>query len=287
MSKSNQQKPSGSHSAIKSLERKKSTIITVDPDKSSIISIVCRICYDGDKDEPIITPCRCKGTVAFVHRTCLETWLAESNSTSCELCHYVYRTERTPKYTARESIGRWFRNHPQNPGFPIRGLRNDLYACAILTPLAIIITYICLFSADYYNQKKFANIPAAKWTSVSLLVMISIMIIGYYLWVYMIIRYHGRAWYYCWQRECVVRYIPPSTQSVCFRNDCNYIEVQTTPNNEEANVNDLEQIHTLNDIIPEPVATTIEENLDIPLEVITSSENAENVDDTTVQDTLV
>lgn len=29
-------------------------------EKLSIVSIVCRICYDSNKDEPIITPCRCK-----------------------------------------------------------------------------------------------------------------------------------------------------------------------------------------------------------------------------------
>lgn len=26
----------------------------------------------------------------------------------------------------------------------------------------------------------------------------------------MVVRYHGRVWYYCWQRECIVRYIPPA-----------------------------------------------------------------------------
>lgn len=40
------------------------------------------------------------------------------------------------------------------------------------------------------------------------------MLVGYYLWVYMVIRYHGRVWYYWWQRECVVRYVPPSTTHV-------------------------------------------------------------------------
>lgn len=73
-----------------------------------------------------------------------------------------------------------------------------------------MVTYVCLFSADYYNQKKFSHIPAAKWTSISLLVMVSIMLMGYYMWIFMVIRYHSRAWYYCWQRDCVVRYLPPS-----------------------------------------------------------------------------
>lgn len=152
--------------------------------------------------------------MAFIHRSCLETWLAESNTTSCELCHHVYRTERSPKYTARRSIWQWFRHPPQNLGFHVRGLRSDLLACTLLTPLAIVVTYVCLFSADYYNQQKFSNIPAAKWTSVSLLVMVSIMLMGYYLWVYMVIRYHSRVWYYWWQRDCVVRYLPPSSGDV-------------------------------------------------------------------------
>lgn len=29
---------------------------------SSSISIVCRICYDNDKEEQLITPCNCKVT---------------------------------------------------------------------------------------------------------------------------------------------------------------------------------------------------------------------------------
>ncbi|KAF2896834.1 hypothetical protein ILUMI_09344 [Ignelater luminosus] len=263
MQKSNLEKPTSSHLISKNTNGSKSNICTCEPDKSSIISIVCRICYDGDKDEPIITPCRCRGTVAFVHRSCLETWLAESNTTSCELCHHVYRTERTPKYTARQSIWRWFRHQPLNIGFHVRGLRSDVLACAILTPLAIVITYVCLFSADYYNQKKFSNIPAAKWTSVSLLVMISIMLMGYYLWVYMVIRYHGRVWFYCWQRECVVRYIAPSSQNICchhnindYNEDTQYSSENQSAVSEDANYNDSANVHVpdTHDNIPIPEA---------------------------------
>lgn len=29
-------------------------------DKTSVVSIVCRICFDDSKDENIITPCHCK-----------------------------------------------------------------------------------------------------------------------------------------------------------------------------------------------------------------------------------
>lgn len=166
--------------------------------------------------------------MAFVHRSCLERWLAESNTTMCELCHVVFRTERSPKYTSQQSIWRWLKSHRSAGGIG-RGVRSDIIACTVITPVAIIITYVCLFSSDYYNQKKFVMVPAARWTSVSLLIMIGIMLIGYYLWVYSVIRLHSRMWYNWWQRECVVRYIPPSTAHICCNNPVETVNPNNTP----------------------------------------------------------
>ncbi|KAK3031126.1 hypothetical protein RJ639_035124 [Escallonia herrerae] len=52
----------------------------------------CRICLecDGDEDEDLISPCMCKGTQQFVHRSCLDHWrsvkegFAFSHCTTCE-----------------------------------------------------------------------------------------------------------------------------------------------------------------------------------------------------------
>lgn len=139
----------------------------------------------------------------------------------------MYETERVPKYTAKESIWQWIRHQPQNLGFRVRRIRCDLIACAILTPLAVVITYICLFSADYYNQQKYSNIPTARWTSISLLIMIAIMLFGYYIWVYVVVGYHGRMWYYWWQRECIVRYIPPTRRSIHVETNTNEAVLET------------------------------------------------------------
>ncbi|KAL1491890.1 hypothetical protein ABEB36_012413 [Hypothenemus hampei] len=179
--------------------------------KLSVASVHCRICYDNEKNEDLIAPCHCKGTVAFVHRSCLENWLSESGTTTCELCHHFFQTERTPKYTSAQSIWYWLRNGPRYPG---TGIRGDIIACTVITPLAIVVTYVCLYSSEYYSQQKFSQVPAAKWTSVSLLLMIAIMLIGYYLWVRSVIRLHARMWYNWWQRTCVVRYIAPNTISI-------------------------------------------------------------------------
>lgn len=49
--------------------------------------MTCRICLEeGD----LIQPCHCTGTTAHVHEECLLKWLAVSNRTNCEICHYEY-----------------------------------------------------------------------------------------------------------------------------------------------------------------------------------------------------
>jgi hypothetical protein len=71
---------------------------------------ICRICLseqDDDIKNPLISPCKCCGTMSTVHARCLRSWLdskketRETDSTSsfqwtiirCELCHTVYPRE--------------------------------------------------------------------------------------------------------------------------------------------------------------------------------------------------
>jgi len=42
---------------------------------------VCRICLDVATDElPLVRPCLCDGTSAYVHSECLEAWLEQQNT---------------------------------------------------------------------------------------------------------------------------------------------------------------------------------------------------------------
>lgn len=34
----------------------------------------CRICFESENEEKLIQPCKCKGTIGYVHRTCLNNW---------------------------------------------------------------------------------------------------------------------------------------------------------------------------------------------------------------------
>lgn len=58
---------------------------------------ICRICFGGESAERLVRPCSCRGTIAAVHRTCLERWLLQAASSYCELCRHHYVVTRSHK----------------------------------------------------------------------------------------------------------------------------------------------------------------------------------------------
>uniref|UniRef100_A0A096M0F0 RING-type E3 ubiquitin transferase n=1 Tax=Poecilia formosa TaxID=48698 RepID=A0A096M0F0_POEFO len=55
---------------------------------------ICRICHcEGDEDCPLITPCRCTGSLSFVHQGCLNQWIKSSDTRCCELCKFDFIME--------------------------------------------------------------------------------------------------------------------------------------------------------------------------------------------------
>lgn len=52
----------------------------------------CRICRGEATDElPLFYPCKCSGSIKFVHQDCLMEWLSHSQKKYCELCKTPYR----------------------------------------------------------------------------------------------------------------------------------------------------------------------------------------------------
>ncbi|ORY29145.1 hypothetical protein BCR39DRAFT_532887 [Naematelia encephala] len=52
---------------------------------------VCRVCrVEGDDDDPLIYPCKCSGSVRYVHPSCFKSWLAHSQKQRCEICGHPY-----------------------------------------------------------------------------------------------------------------------------------------------------------------------------------------------------
>ncbi|XP_064476605.1 E3 ubiquitin-protein ligase MARCHF4-like [Ornithodoros turicata] len=58
---------------------------------------ICKICHMAAKDgDPLISPCKCSGTMQYIHCGCLMRWLEILNKKSrkppsCELCQYQYQ----------------------------------------------------------------------------------------------------------------------------------------------------------------------------------------------------
>lgn len=52
----------------------------------------CRICRgEGTIEEPLFYPCKCNGSIRYVHQACLMQWLSHSQKKHCELCKTPFR----------------------------------------------------------------------------------------------------------------------------------------------------------------------------------------------------
>lgn len=54
----------------------------------------CRVCCGPETErEPLFFPCKCKGSIKFVHQNCLERWLRTRGARNCELCGFAFQFE--------------------------------------------------------------------------------------------------------------------------------------------------------------------------------------------------
>ncbi|KAH8387737.1 hypothetical protein KR093_009220 [Drosophila rubida] len=52
---------------------------------------LCRICrWDRVDMEIINCPCKCIGSVGYIHMTCLKKWIMQRRDNRCEICHAMY-----------------------------------------------------------------------------------------------------------------------------------------------------------------------------------------------------
>ncbi|KAF3924812.1 hypothetical protein ABW21_db0202356 [Orbilia brochopaga] len=57
----------------------------------------CRICRsEGTAEEPLYHPCKCSGSIKYVHQDCLMEWLQHSQKKHCELCKTNFRFTKAP-----------------------------------------------------------------------------------------------------------------------------------------------------------------------------------------------
>jgi len=74
---------------------------------SSTEDDVCRMCHgESEPERPLYFPCKCSGSIRFVHQDCLLQWLkTKSNNVSdskCELCGEAYKFRKIYAVTGAE-----------------------------------------------------------------------------------------------------------------------------------------------------------------------------------------
>ena len=58
---------------------------------------ICRICYDDQNGEELISPCKCSGSVKWVLNSCLQKWIDISRKKECSACKHVYQYQKKYK----------------------------------------------------------------------------------------------------------------------------------------------------------------------------------------------
>ena len=59
----------------------------------------CRICYEEEESiSPLIFPCKCNGSIKWVHEKCIQEWIEISNRKICPQCQYQYKIEKVCNY---------------------------------------------------------------------------------------------------------------------------------------------------------------------------------------------
>ena len=67
------------------------------PDKN------CRICYESTDTGSLISPCQCSGSLKWIHRDCLSSWIITSKRTDCPQCRFEYCSTYSKPVTINKS----------------------------------------------------------------------------------------------------------------------------------------------------------------------------------------
>ncbi|KAG5272658.1 hypothetical protein AALO_G00167940 [Alosa alosa] len=159
---------------------------------------MCRICHEGGAQEELLSPCECAGTLATIHRSCLEHWLSASSTSFCELCHFQFSVQRKAR-----PLLEWVRN----PGLrqEKRTLFGDMVCFLLITPLATISGWLCLRGAvDHLHF-------SSRLEAVGLIALTVALFTIYLFWTLVSLRYHCRL-YNEWRQtnQRVVLLLPKS-----------------------------------------------------------------------------
>ncbi|XP_075550642.1 uncharacterized protein LOC142584377 [Dermacentor variabilis] len=145
----------------------------------------CRICREGDREEPLVSLCKCSGAAGLRHSSCLERRMNAPNAEElCEVCQHRFQTGAVESGSAR-LFYRWVLfGEPQMQ----RALLSDLLLFALLlTPVAAVSCLLCVRGA---SKRALRGDVAEAAGLVALAVLVVAAWVG---WTSLAVRVHWRA----------------------------------------------------------------------------------------------
>lgn len=180
---------------------------------------LCRICYSADN---LIAPCNCKGTVATVHRQCLEHWLNESATTCCDLCAYQFATESQLRYGWWESVRIWAK-HPRTAFL----FRYDMLIFLLINLCVIALTVMVTIRMSQHLDNSFSEskmkweqqsdsmfTATFYWTTAVHLIFGSMLLLIFVGNINFLFNAQIIPWYRWWRRQRRITIIPSSKDQI-------------------------------------------------------------------------
>ncbi|KAM4750567.1 uncharacterized protein marchf1 isoform 2-T2 [Anableps anableps] len=147
---------------------------------------VCRICHcEGDDDCPLITPCRCTGSLSFVHQGCLNQWIKSSDTRCCELCKFDFIME-----TKLKPLSKWEKLHMS------KSERRKIF-CSVLFHL---IAIVCMLWSVYILVKRttdeirLGKNGVLEWPFWTKLIVVAIGFTGGLIFMYIQCKVYLQLW---------------------------------------------------------------------------------------------
>lgn len=172
----------------------------------SVGSTACRICHTNTVNEGLISPCNCKGSLAYVHLSCLERWLNQSSRSYCELCLYQYNATATKRYKLCEGIRLWI-GHPRNRTH----FRSDLLIVVTLTLVTVGLIVSSLMGMEYFLVEASKIGMQKKWMKALIVLFLVLVGMGYGVTVYLIIKDQLLPWFRWWTSTVDIHLLLPSS----------------------------------------------------------------------------
>nr|XP_020447421.1 E3 ubiquitin-protein ligase MARCH8-like isoform X4 [Monopterus albus] len=179
---------SGSRSSNISKVSNSTTGLTTASRKSITLSSqdICRICHcEGDDECPLIMPCRCTGSLSFVHQACLNQWIKSSDTRCCELCKFDFIM-----VTKLKPLRKWEKLHMS------KSERRKVF-CSVLFHL---IAIVCMLWSVYILVKRTAEeIRLGKngvleWPFWTKLIVVAIGFTGGLIFMYIQCKVYLQLW---------------------------------------------------------------------------------------------